>query len=119
MNNAATTTVFFMTITMLLNGNSYANEIVQIKSINTSPINFEGKKVWLRGIAKDPTRIPFLNLKRYVLEDESGEIDILTSEVLPDMKKIITIRARVESLVIIGGKPLGMTVVELERKESK
>lgn len=104
---------------ILLSGNIDANEVVRISDINTSPISFDGKKVWLRGTVKDPTRIPFLNLKRYVLKDESGEIGILTSEALPDMEKTITIRARVESLAVIGGKPLGMTVVELERRENK
>ncbi len=110
-------TILLFVITTLLNVTIYAKEIVLIDDINTSPINFDGKKVWLSGLAKKPTRIPFLNLKRYVLEDDSGEIGIFTSEALPNMKGTITIRVRVESLAIIGGKPLGITVVELERHE--
>ena len=110
-------TILLLVITTLLNGAIYAKEIVPIDDINTSPINFDGKKIWLNGIAKEPTRVPFLNLKRYVLEDDSGQIGIFTSEALPNMQKNITVRVRVESLAIIGGKPLGMTVVELERHE--
>lgn len=95
----------------------YASEITPINDIKTLAVNFDGKEVMLKGITKDPTRIPLMSLKAYVLEDESGEVTILTNDDLPLMNKEITIRARVESLAIIKGEALGLTVVELERYE--
>lgn len=92
-----------------------AVEITPISEIKASPINFDGKEVRLKGVPKDATRIPLVKLKTYVLEDDSGEITIFTSDDLPVMGKELSIRVRVESLAIILGEPLGMTVVELER----
>jgi len=96
-------------------GHASANEIISINEINTSPVNFDGKEVKLKGIAKNPTRLPLVNLKSYVLQDESGEITILTELDLPRMNEEISIRVRVESLAIVKGEALGMTVIELER----
>ena len=92
-----------------------AVEITPIGEINESPINFDGKEVRLKGIPKEATRIPLIKLKTYVLEDDTGEITIFTSDDLPVMGEELSIRVRVESLAIIMGEPLGMTVVELER----
>lgn len=98
-------------------GYASADEIISINEINTSPVNFDGKEVKLKGIAKNPTRLPLVNLKSYVLQDESGEITILTESDLPRMNEEISIRVRVESLAIVKGEALGMTVIELERYE--
>jgi hypothetical protein len=95
----------------------YADGIVAIAEINSSPVNFDGKEVKLKGIPKTPTRLPLVNLKAYVLEDKSGEVTILTAAELPRMGEEIIIRAKVESLAIIQGESLGMTVTELERFE--
>jgi hypothetical protein len=94
-----------------------ADDLVSINQINESPVNFDGKEVKLKGIAKNPTRLPLVNLKSYVLEDSSGEITILTESDLPKMNEEITIRAKVNSLAIVKGEALGLTVIELERYE--
>lgn len=109
-------TIFMVTIS-LISISVYASEITPINDVKTLAVNFDGKEVTLKGITKDPTRIPIMSLKAYVLEDESGEVTILTNDDLPLMNKEITIRARVESLAIIKGEALGLTVVELERYE--
>ena len=107
-----------LTMTMVLTGihaNADDIHITPINEINSSPANFDGKEVRLKGIAKDATRIPLINLKSYVLQDNSGEITILTEADLPQMGEEISIRARVDSLAIILGEAIGMTVIELER----
>ncbi|MCH9638618.1 MAG: hypothetical protein K0U40_03890 [Betaproteobacteria bacterium] len=111
--------IFYIIIvtTALISISVYANEITPINDVKTLTINFDGKEVLLKGITKEPTRIPIMSLKAYVLEDESGEVTILTNDDLPLMNKEITIRGRVESLAIIKGEALGLTVVELERYE--
>lgn len=107
-------TMFILAI--LITGNhASADEIVSINDINTSPVNFDGKEVKLKGIAKNPTRLSLINLKSYVLKDRSGEITVLTESDLPQMNEEITIRVRVKSLAIINGEALGLTVTELER----
>lgn len=95
-----------------------AGEITPIQEINTAPVNFDGKEVKLKGIPKNPTRLPLVNLKSYVLEDSSGEVTVLTELDLPKMNEEITIRAKVKSLAIVKGEAVGLTVTELERYES-
>lgn len=92
-----------------------ADNITAIQTINNAPARFDGKEVILRGVTKDPTRIPVIELKAYVLEDNSGEIIILTDSDLPEMGIKITVKVRVDSLAIIKGEALGTTVIEVER----
>lgn len=106
----------FIAAILLMSINACAqNGIVPINAINTSPVNFDGKEVRLRGIPKNPTRVPLMNIKSYVLEDKSGEVTILTEADLPKMNEEIVVRVKVESLAIIQGDAVGMTVIELER----
>lgn len=87
-----------------------------INEINTSPANFDGKEVMLRGVAKDPTRIPLFNMKSYVLKDDSGEITILTEADLPKVNEEISVKVKVANIAIINGESLGMTVTEVARR---
>lgn len=93
----------------------FANEITPINDIITSPADFDGMEVTLKGVASDITRLPLLYLKSYVLKDNSGEITILTEAELPKSGEEIIIKAKVESFAIIKGESLGMMVMELER----
>ncbi|MEK6736806.1 MAG: hypothetical protein AABY47_09560 [Pseudomonadota bacterium] len=106
----------FIAVILLMSINACAqNEIIPINEINMSPVNFDGKEVRLKGIPKNPTRVPLMNIKSYVLKDKSGEITILTESDLPKMNEEIVVRVKVESLAIIQGDAVGMTVIELER----
>ena len=99
----------------VLLGGCSANNATPIGELNASPANFDGKEVMLRGVAKDVTRMPLLNLKSYVLQDDSGEATILTERELPKMNEEIRVKVKVRNLAIINGEPLGTTFVEVER----
>lgn len=115
MRNCLAQVVVAAVIGILLGGCDAINA-TSINEINTSPANFDGKEVTLRGVAKDPTRIPLLNTKAYVLKDDSGEVTILTEADLPKMNEKITIKVKVANIAIINGESLGMTVTELSRR---
>ncbi|PXW86927.1 hypothetical protein C8R34_11291 [Nitrosomonas sp. Nm84] len=112
-------TMFILAIFLLAGNQASADEIVSINEINESTVNFDDKEVKLKGIAKNPTRLPMVNLKSYVLEDKSGEITVLTELDLPKMNEEITIRVKVKSLAIVKGEAVGLTVFELERYEQQ
>ncbi len=111
----ATTKIIVLFMLFSLAGYIYAGGITTIHQINASPANFDGRTVQLQGITKKPTRIPIIDLKAYVLEDNTGEIIILTNDNLPEMGQMITVRVHIENLAIINGEALGTTVVELHR----
>lgn len=115
MRNCLAQAVVAAIIGILLGGCDAINA-TPINEINISPANFDGKEVTLRGVAKDPTRIPLLNTKAYVLKDDSGEVTILTEADLPKMNEKITIKVKVANIAIINGESLGMTVTELSRR---
>ncbi|HEX7233718.1 MAG TPA: hypothetical protein VF243_00485 [Nitrosospira sp.] len=87
-----------------------------VNEIKTSPANFDGKEVMLHGVVKDPTRLPLLNTKSYVLKDGSGEILILTEADLPKMNEEISVKVKVANIAIINGESLGTTVTEISRR---
>ncbi len=99
----------------VLLGGCSATNVTPISQLNASPANFDGKEVMLRGVAKDVTRMPLLNLKSYVLKDDSGEATILTERELPKMNEEIRVKVKVRNLAIINGESLGTTFVEVER----
>ena len=99
---------------LILLGGCSANA-TPISELNSSPANFDGKEVTLRGVAKDVTRIPLFNLKSYVLKDDTGEATILTERELPSMNEEIHVKVKVGNIAIINGESLGTTLIELER----
>ena len=86
-----------------------------VSEINKSAASFDGKEVTLRGVAAAPTRLPILNLKSYVLRDDSGEITIRTQADLPHAGQDLEVRVKVENIAIIEGEPLGTTITEIRR----
>jgi hypothetical protein len=101
---------------VILVGGCSANNATPISELNSSPANFDGKEVMLRGVAKDVTRVPLFNLKSYVLKDDTGEATILTERELPKMNEEIHVKVKVGNIAIINGESLGTTLIELERR---
>ena len=87
-----------------------------IHDVTASPANFDGKEVTLHGVAKEATRIPLVNMKSYVLKDDTGEIMVLTEGELPKANQKLTVKVKVANLAVINGEPLGTTVTEISRR---
>jgi|1185.fasta_scaffold1072018_1 hypothetical protein len=87
-----------------------------VGDIAKSPVNFDGKEVTLHGTVKDQTRIPLVNMKAYVLKDNSGEIMILTDGDLPKTDEKLTVKVKIQNLAIVNGESLGMAATEISRR---
>lgn len=110
------TPVLLLVVTLALAGCDYLPfGFTSIKEITSAPAQFEGKEVKLRGKVKEITKIPLFDLKMYVLQDDSGEITVVSLEPLPKTNEQITIKGVVESAAIISGKSLGLRVREKQR----
>ena len=86
-----------------------------IKDIVAAPAGFEGKEVKLKGDVKEITKVPFLDLKSFVLHDGSGEISVTTRGALPAVNDKVALTGTVASTAIIGGQALGLHVREARR----
>ena len=86
-----------------------------VKEIVTSPAQFEGKEVRVKGKVKDILKVPLVDLKLYVLDDGSGEVTVVAGENLPAVNETVTLKGVVESMAIMGGESIGLRIKETKR----
>ena len=83
----------------------------KIGEIAAKASQFEGREVKVTEISK----IPLLNIKSYVLQDDTGTITVITTGTLPAMDQEVGLRGIVESMLIVGGQSFGLTLKEIAR----
>ena len=86
-----------------------------IRQISEAPANFEGKEVKLAGKVKDLTKVPIVDLKSFALQDDTGEILVMTDGNLPALGERVRLKGTVQSALIIGGQSVGLYVKEIKR----
>jgi hypothetical protein len=84
-----------------------------IKDIVAQPGPHDGKEVRIKGKARDP--VQFLDLKMFVVADDTGEIRVSTAGAVPSPGAEVAVKGVVKSAVIIGGQSVGLHVQEIER----
>ena len=109
-------TVAILAGLLLLSGCDYLPfGFTPVKEIVTSPGQFEGKVVRIKGKVKDVVKVPLVDLKMYVLDDGSGEVTVVASESLPAVNETVTLKGVVESMAIMGGESIGLRIQETKR----
>ena len=83
--------------------------------IKRSPASFEGKEVTLKGTVRDVTKLPFVELKRYILTDSTGDITVTTRSAAPAKGERLIVRGVVSSNAIVGSHSFGLHLTERER----
>jgi len=86
-----------------------------VRDIVAAPANFEGKEVKLKGTVRDVTKVPLLNMKSYILRDDTAEITVATEGNLPAVNDHVALKGTVKSSMIIGGQSVGLRVEESKR----
>lgn len=87
----------------------------KIGEIAAKASQFEGREVKVRGKVTDASKIPLLDIKSYVLQDDTGTIIVITKDTLPAMGQEVGLRGVVESMLIVGGQSFGLTLKETAR----
>lgn len=100
---------------VLLAGCDYLPIYTSIKEVVTTPANYEGKEVRIRGTVKNVTKIPIVDFKMFILEDDSGQINVITNEALPAVNDKVAVKGIVETTALIGGQSIGLRVKESKR----
>jgi len=86
-----------------------------ISELVAYPQKFEGQTVKVRGQVTDTLKIPFIDAKSYMLNDGSGEILVVTTQVLPTEGGSVAIIAFVDNTAIIGGEVIGLRLQEIKK----
>lgn len=83
--------------------------------ILSSPGQYEGKEVKVRGVARAVTKMPFVDLRTFLLERDGVDLLIITEGSLPGEGDEVALRGVVHSAAIMDGQALGLRVREVER----
>ena len=83
--------------------------------ILAAPDQYEGKEVKVRGVARAATRLPFVDMRTFLLEQDGADLLIITEGPLPREGEKIALRGTVHSAAIVDGRALGLRVHEVER----
>ena len=112
--HALITMLAFMGMVMLAGCDNLPVGYATVKEIVTSPGQFEGKEVKLKG--KVHSILKLGSIKSFMLQDESGErIMIVTGGQLPAENSEVVLKGKVASALIVGGAAVGQRVEETKR----
>ena len=89
--------------------------VAPLADIKRNPTSYEGKEVTVRGTVREVTKLPIVELKTYVLADETGELAVTTKGTLPAKGDRLVVRGVVSSAAIVGGHSFGVHLSERER----
>lgn len=72
----------------------------RIGDIHASPRQFDGKQVTVKGTVTETVNLLFV--KYFVVQDETGEIPVVTERILPAKGETVTISGRVQESFALG-----------------
>lgn len=108
--------IFSCWLLLLLAGCDYLPfGFTPIGEIIRSPGSFDGQTIKVRGEVTEVTKIPLLELKGYMLRDDSGEILVFTMGTLPHLNSRTAIKAQVKTMAIINEQSFGLRLIEIEK----
>lgn len=87
----------------------------ELGAITENPAQFEGKEVKVKGTVVDVTKLPFLEVRMFVLKDDTGQVSVQTTNAVPALNQTVALKGRVESTAIINGQSLGLHIKETKR----
>lgn len=88
---------------------------MKIKAVLTDKAALNGREVIVQGKAKPGVAIEFVDEQPYQLKDETDEIWIVTTGIMPKEGADITVKGTVASPYRIKGRSFDVVVIEAER----
>lgn len=84
----------------------------RIGDIHASPRQFDGRQVTVKGTVTESVNLLFV--KYFLVRDETGEIPVVTEQVLPARGETVTIKGKVQEAFALGDERL-IVIVESTR----
>jgi len=85
------------------------------QEIIAAPDEYEGKEVKVRGVARAANKLPFVDMRTFLLAQDGADLLIVTEGLLPREGQEVALRGTVHSAAIVEGRALGLRVQEIER----
>jgi hypothetical protein len=86
-----------------------------IKEIVAAPARFDGQEVKVTGVVTSATKVPLVETKAYVIRADDAELTVTTLGALPALNEKVSVQGKVESAAIVGGRSIGLHLVESRR----
>lgn len=115
--SALKTLTIFLCFSVLLACDYMPFGYVSIADIVNNPTKYDGQKVKVKGVASDVTKIPFIEIKLYILSDAGYQITVNARDTVPAANSKVTVIGIVENVAIIGSESLGLHLREVNRVE--
>ena len=111
--------LLFLFIATLLAGNEFCDKmpigLESAKEIIENPTRFEGKVVRVRGEVSYVLKVPLIGMRIYKIQDDTGEIAVLSSGELPEMGSTLLVKGSVSTALIMGQSNYGTHIREMKR----
>ncbi len=85
------------------------NEIVQ------NPTRYDGQQIKVKGKVSNVTKIPFMEIKLYALNENGQQITVLANATVPAAGSEVAVIGVVENLAIVGDQSIGLHLREIKR----
>ena len=79
----------------------------KIDELLSNPDRYDGEEVKVRGTVRNTVSIPFLEVRIYNVQDNTGEVVVLTSGALPNRGDKITVHGTFSTLGSVNGRSFG------------
>lgn len=87
----------------------------ELQEIQTNAARMEQQEVKVIGTVKGTSEFPFIDLKMFILKDQSGEMLVITDQALPAEGEKVALKGVVENAATLGGQSLGVHIREIKR----
>ena len=102
---------------LLASCDSVTPKKLTIGEILKDPTSYEGKEIKISGKVIDVLKIPLVDVKLYVVDDETGSITVVTEGNTPGLNKRVKIKGVIDNLAIAGGQSIGIHLKEIKRMQ--
>jgi len=86
-----------------------------IQEIVAAPARFEGQEVKVTGVVTSVTKVPFVDMKAYVIRADDAELTVTTLGTLPTVNEKVSVEGKIESAAIVGSRSVGLRLIESRR----
>ena len=88
---------------------------VSVGELCQNPTQFDGRKIKMKGRVSDVTKLPFVEIRFYVLNDQGYQIMVVAEGTVPAANKEIAVIGIVENFAIVESESIGMHLREIKR----
>jgi len=86
-----------------------------IGEIVANPARFEGQEVKVSGVVTSATKVPFVDMKAYVIRADDAELTVTTLGTLPAVNERVSVQGKIASAAIVDGRSVGLRLIESRR----